>query len=177
MLRFCSGVNGLNHSSPWSASGQCFSPSKLTSPPSYLQHSPILDAHWESLCPKLLLSQLIYIQRSDGRSAQSLSLESRRCHLILSLTRHLSLFSVTPPSHFVCSLAHSLTHSGAHFFTHSPTYARSLFGFSAPPSESYHSRSWDLLWHTALVWFISYGKWEWKPPLRGENALTPQPDP
>lgn len=80
---------------------------KLTSPPSYLQHSPMLDADWESLCPKLLLSQLIYIRWSDGVSGQSPSLEGHLSHLILLHTLHLSLFSVTPLSHLFARL---LTH-------------------------------------------------------------------
>lgn len=131
MLRFCSGVNGLNHSSPWCAWGQSLSPSQkgLHPPPSYLQHSPMLDADWESLCPKLFLSQLIYIQWSDGVSAQSPSLESRLSHLILSRTHYICHYflSLRPPTClFASSLINSLSCALIH--THSPrlTLAPSL---------------------------------------------------
>lgn len=90
-------LGAISHSQPESLHPHLF----------YLQYFPMLDANWESLCPELLLSKLIYIQLSDGVSAQSLSLESRRSHLILPNTPHLSLFSVPPLSHlFVCLLAH-----------------------------------------------------------------------
>ena len=41
MLRFCGGVNGLNHSSPWSASGQSLTPSQKSSHPHLLTYSTL----------------------------------------------------------------------------------------------------------------------------------------
>lgn len=123
-LGSCSRVNGLKHSSQWSALGERVSRSAPLTSPHRLTYSPfpMLDVYRESLWPKLLLSQLIYIRWSDGVSAQSPSLESCLSHLILPPSLHLSLFSVhtphtppicthTPPPHPL--FAHSLAHMRA----------------------------------------------------------------
>lgn len=163
---FGGGVNGRSHSSPRSASGQFLAPSRAYIP-TFSPSALATGWHdWESLRPKLLLSELINIQWRDGVSAQGLSVKSCLPHLILFQTPHLSLFSV--PRSLTCLPARSLAHS--HTFSH--THQLSLSSVLLRHRVSHAIlESWDLLWHTALAWFISYGKWEW------ENALTPQPDP
>lgn len=174
MLRFCSGVNGLNHSSPWSASGQSLSPGHKAYIPTFLPTA--LTNAWRGLG--------IFMPRAPPVTADLHLVEwwSERSKSVFgepsfSPNTHSHTTSVTLPRHSALSLVCMLAHSLTLIHTHIATYTRSFFGFSAPSNESCHLRSWDLLWHTALVWFISYGKWEWKPPLRGENALMPQPDP
>lgn len=98
--------------------GQSLNPSQKAYNPTFLPTALCsADADWESLCPKLLLSQLIYIRPSDGVSAQSVFGElsfspNTRSHTTsVTLLRH-------PALSLVCLLAHSLTHSLVHLLAH-----------------------------------------------------------
>lgn len=108
LLRFCSGFNGPNHSSPRTGLRRS-QPESLYS--HLLTYSTMLDVDRESVSPWLLLSQLIYIRRSDGVSAQSPSLKSRLSHSILLQTTSATFSSVPLLPPLVCLLARSLISS------------------------------------------------------------------
>lgn len=113
------------------------------------------------------LSQLIYIQQSDGVSGQKLSLHSTFSHLILLQTLHLSLFLSLRllPCLFGCSLINWLTSTLIPLrLLHTAKWLMPFWG-----AEKYYGT-------LTCLWFISYGKWEGKAPLRGGSALTPQSD-
>lgn len=144
MLGFCSGVNVLNHSSPWkcrrpvSQSLARKAPIPTSLPKSSHQR---LDSDWESLRRKLLLSQVICILPSDGVRAQSPSLESN--FSTLSHTHCICHSAVTPPSFLVCTHARSLTRTL--ILAHPAAHAPSLFWLlPSLPDDSHHLGGWDL---------------------------------
>lgn len=167
---FCSGVNVLNHSSPWRAPGAVSVRARKLYIPTFLPEVPT-DARRRLgifLCPELLLSQLIYIRREWwSECSKSIFREQFFSPTTCLYTTSVTLLSLRP-FFLVCVHTHSLTHTLILTHTSTPSHPPPhplnpsifLVGFSALPNESCHLRSCDLLWHIVLVWFISYGKWE-----------------
>lgn len=110
VLRFCSGVNGLNHSSPWRASGQSLSPSQKayipTFSPTALSNCLIPIGNLYALSSSChswftfggLMELLLKVRLWKAIFLTSYSLTHYICHSSLSL-RPLS-----------CLFARSLTH-------------------------------------------------------------------
>lgn len=107
-----SGVNVLNHSSPWRASGPVSQsePGSFTSPPS-LPKDPTEARRGLGIfyAPSRSCHSWFTFGGSDGVSVPSPSSESNFSHLPLACTLHLSLSCQSTP--FSCLCAHSLTHT------------------------------------------------------------------